>query len=80
MAMAMLAAVKECIVRMIDLNVLNQNGVAPVRLTSLHNCYVCDAYITIRLYDCSHDTCIPPPPPYCIPPSPSLVAFPPPPP
>lgn len=30
MAKAMLAAVKECIGRMIDLNCLNQNGVAPV--------------------------------------------------
>ncbi len=34
MAMAMLAAVKECIMRMMDLNLLNQNGVAPVSPTA----------------------------------------------
>lgn len=34
MAKAMLAAVKECIVRMMDLDQLNQNGVAPVRLAT----------------------------------------------
>ena len=32
MAKAMLAAVKECIVRQMDLNILNKNGVTPVRL------------------------------------------------
>ena len=35
MAKAMLAAVKECTVRQMDLNILNKNGVTPVRLLHL---------------------------------------------
>lgn len=47
MAMAMLVAVKECIARMMDLDQLNHNGVAPVRITCKISVYI---YIWWSIY------------------------------